>query len=114
MSNKADNVVLRHLRELRAKMDDVLKTATESGKRFDEAASRSDETDLRLMKIEGRLADLTGVMHDTRSNVLAVAERLAHIEKELRIAERLTALEAKTGEIASLRHELAELQRRVG
>ncbi|HXJ18989.1 MAG TPA: hypothetical protein VMT03_02060 [Polyangia bacterium] len=97
MSDEADNLVLRHLREMRSDMT----------KRFDEA-------DVRLVKIEGRLSDLTGVMHDTRTDVLGLAERLEHIETGLRVAERLAALEAQTGEIASLRQQLAELQRRVG
>ena len=55
MSNEPENLVVRHLREMRS-----------------EIANRFDEADVRLVKIEGRLGDLTGVMHETRTDVLAV------------------------------------------
>jgi hypothetical protein len=81
MSDEPDNLVLRHLRELRAKTQ-----------RFDGAEVKAD---VRFVKIEARLSDLTGVMHDTRADVHGLAGRLDKIETSLGLADRLAAVEEK-------------------
>ncbi|HMC94519.1 MAG TPA: hypothetical protein VKO16_07095 [Polyangia bacterium] len=91
MSDEPDNLVLRHLRELRADMT----------QRFDGAEVKAD---VRFVKIEARLSDLTGVMHDTRADVHGLAGRLDKIETSLGLADRLAAVEEK----------LAALERRFG
>lgn len=87
MSDEADNLVLRHLRELRTHID-----------------SRFDGSDVRLVKVEARLADVDGLARKTLTEVVGVARRLEHVENALRVAERLAAVEEK----------LAELERRLG
>lgn len=91
MSDEADNLVLRHLQEFRAEtkagLDDV----------------RSDVGQLRT-ETKAAIADVAGVARKTLSEVVALAGRVDHIEIELRLADRLAALEA----------QVIELQRRMG
>jgi hypothetical protein len=94
VSDEPDNLVLRHLRELRTHLDS----------RLDKVDGRSDESDVRFVKIETRLADVEGLARTTLTEIVAVARRLEHIETGLRVSERLAALEEK----------FAEFQRRAG
>lgn len=89
MSDEADNLVLRHLREFRSHVD----------VRFDKVDARLDETDVRLVKVEARLSDVEGVARTTLTEVVALARRVEHIETGLRVAERLAALEEKFAEL---------------
>jgi hypothetical protein len=83
---EADNVVLRHLRELRIHMD-----------------ARFDEHTLRFVKLEARMSDVEGITRTTLTEVVGVARRLDHVEKDLRVVERLTDLE---GQLAELRRRM--------
>jgi hypothetical protein len=91
MSDDPDNLVLRRLSEYRAEiktgLDDV-------------------RSDIGLLRTETKaaVADVAGVTRKTLSEVVALAGRVDHIETELRLADRLAALEA----------QVAELQRRAG
>jgi DNA-binding XRE family transcriptional regulator len=91
MSDEADNLVLRHLKEYRAE--------TKAG--LDDL-----RTDLGLLRAETKaaVADVAGVARKTLSEVVALAGRVAQVETDLRLADRLATLEA----------EVAELRRRVG
>ena len=78
MSDEADNLVLRHLRELRERID-----------------SRFDDQDIHVVKVDGQLADLRGLVLDTRAQMATRADlhgitrRLDDIETHLRLADRV-------------------------
>jgi hypothetical protein len=63
VSDEADNLVLRHLREFRSHVD----------VRFDKVDARLDETDVRLVKVEARLSDVEGIARTTLTEVVALA-----------------------------------------
>jgi hypothetical protein len=88
MSSEAesDKLVLRHVRELRVHLD-----------------ARLDATDIRLVKLEARVSDVEGITRTTLTEVVGVARRLDHVEKDLRVVERLTDLE---GQLAELRRRM--------
>jgi hypothetical protein len=77
MSDESDNFVLRHLREMRTSLDNLRG-------RLD---VRFDETDVRLVKIETRLADVEGLARATLTAVVGVSNR-----DGLGVAERLAAV----------------------
>jgi hypothetical protein len=83
MGDESDNLVLRHLREMRTHLDS----------RFDHVDGRLEEADVRLVKIEARLADVEALARTTLTEVLGVSRRTEHIETGLRVAERLAAIE---------------------
>ncbi len=91
MSDEADNLVLRYLREFRA----------ESKAGLDDVRS---EIGLLRTETKAAVADVAGVAPKTLSEVVALAGRSDHLESDLRLADRLAALEV----------EVAELRRRVG
>lgn len=96
MSDEADNLTLRVLQKIQA---DIANTATKSG--LEEL--RTDMGQLRAETKAG-LSDVAGVSRKTLSEVVALSERVEHVETGLRVAERLAALE----------RQMAEIQRRLG
>jgi hypothetical protein len=90
VSDEADNVVLRHLREFRAE----LKT--------DFASLRTD-LDERLVKMELQLADLRGLVLSTRADLGRQVEELrAELKsglRDIRVTDRLAALESQVAEL---------------
>jgi hypothetical protein len=88
--DESDNVVLRHLRDLR--------TGMKAG--FDDLRS---ELDVGLVKVGARLSDVEGLARTTLTEIVALSRRVEHIETGLRVAERLAAVEEK----------LAQLERRL-
>jgi hypothetical protein len=87
MSDEADNLVIRHLRELRTELLDRL--------------NRVDE---RQIKTELHLADLRGLVLDARAELGRQVDDLRAEVRGSRVADRLAAVEGK----------VAELERRVG
>lgn len=83
MSDEADNLVIRHLQELRADM--------KIG--FDQA--RADTSDLRHDVSEG----FTGVT----AALTAIARRLDDVDTGIRLADRLTAIEKRLGDLEGRR-----------
>jgi DNA-binding XRE family transcriptional regulator len=86
MSDEAENVVLRHLREMRAET---------------KAGLEDVRSDIGLLRTETKaaVADVAGVTRKTLSEIGALAGRMDHIETELRLADRLAALEAQVAEL---------------
>jgi len=83
VSDEADNLVIRHLQELRADM--------KIG--FDQA--RADTSDLRHDVSEG----FTGVT----AALTAIARRLDDVDTGIRLADRLTAIEKRLGDLEGRR-----------
>jgi hypothetical protein len=76
VSDESDNLVIRHLQEVRTDM----KTG------FGRVDARFDEVDERFVKVEASLADVRGVVGKTSSDVVAIARRLDEVDNDIRLA----------------------------
>jgi hypothetical protein len=89
MNDESDNLVIRHLRELRAE--------TKTG--FDglrsEGGDLRSEVGERLVQVEAAVADVRGVVLKTGSDVLTVIHRLDEVDTNIRLADRLAAIEQR-------------------
>ncbi len=98
MSDEADNLVLRHLGELRAHID----------QRFDKLGQSLGQQEERSVKVEGHLTDLRRLVLDTRAQMATHADaegvgRRLDVEAN-QVDQRIHALEAG----------IADLERRLG
>ena len=72
MADESDNLVLSHLRELRAHMDE----------RFDEVDERFDQVDERLVRLELRVSDVEGLVRKTHVELVALTGRVGALERQ--------------------------------
>jgi len=94
VSDEPDNLVIRHLQQLRADMKigfDQARADTNAG--FDRA--RADTSDLRHDVSEG----FTGVT----AALTAISRRLDDVDTGIRLADRLTAIEKRLGDLEGRR-----------
>jgi hypothetical protein len=72
MSDESDNLVLHHLRELRARMDEGFRTIDD----------RFGELDERLVKLELRMSDVEGLLRKTHVEVVSLSRRVGALERQ--------------------------------
>jgi hypothetical protein len=65
MADEGENLVLRHLRELRARMDDGFR-----------------QVDERLVKLELRMGDVEGLLRKTHGEVVSLSRRVGALERQ--------------------------------
>jgi hypothetical protein len=98
VSDEADNLVIRHLQGLRADMAEGFRGLRK------ELLDRLDRVEDRQVKTEVHLADLRGLVLDTRAEIGRQVEDLRAEVRGSRVAERLAAVEGK----------IADIERRLG